>query len=103
MEYNVLYLSFILFILSMLVFFVNKNLIIVLMSIELMLNSVNMMLLSLVKIRPSALPPVSVILIFGIIAAEAAIGLAIVILVSRKLKTLNIDEISQIKENTNAN
>ncbi|MCX7647553.1 MAG: NADH-quinone oxidoreductase subunit NuoK [Elusimicrobiales bacterium] len=98
MNYEFLILSFILFCLSMIIFFSSKNLIIVLISIELMLNSLNIAIANLSFFKYSAIPYVWIILIFGITAAEAAIGLSIIILMAKKMKTIDTDFFSYIRE-----
>lgn len=98
MNYDVFYLSFILFSLSLLIFFTSNNLIITLISIELILNSLNIAIAGLARISWTNEPYIWVIFIFAITAAEAGIGLSIIILLARKIKTLNLDFSSYIKE-----
>lgn len=98
MSYEILTVSFILFSISLIIFFKSKNLIIMLVSIELMLNSLNIAISTLTYFKDTAVPYVWIFFIFGITAAEAAIGLAIIILIAKKLKTLDTDFPSYIKE-----
>jgi NADH-quinone oxidoreductase subunit K len=74
-----------------------RNAIIVFMSIELMLNSVN---LSLVAFSAHLGDPRGQILVFFVMtvaAAEAAVGLAIIIALFRNKQTVNIDEMNILK------
>jgi len=63
-----------------------------------MLNSLNIAIATLSSIKYSTLPYIIIIFLFAITAAEAAIGLSIIILLVKKLKTLNTDFFSYIKE-----
>ncbi|WP_210364431.1 NADH-quinone oxidoreductase subunit NuoK [Bacillus sp. REN3] len=76
-----------------------KNTIIVLISIELMLNAVNINLVTFSKygMNPSITGQVFAIFTIAIAAAEAAIGLAILFALYRNRKTVNIEEINQLK------
>jgi len=90
-------LSAILFAVGVVGVLTRRNVIIVFMSIELMLNSVN---LSLVAFSSFLGDPTGQILVFFVIAvaaAEAAVGLAIVIALFRNKQTVNIDEINIMK------
>ncbi|MEF3280349.1 MAG: NADH-quinone oxidoreductase subunit NuoK [Elusimicrobiota bacterium] len=98
MSYEYLILSFILFSLSLLLFFRVKNLIMMLISIELILNALNIAIANIGFIKESSLSYIFIIFMFAIIAAESAIGLAIIILVSKNLKTIDIDLLSFIKD-----
>ena len=87
-------LSAVLFSIGVLGVLLRRNAIIVFLSIELMLNAVN---LSLVGFSQSFGDPHGQILVFfvmSVAAAEAAVGLAIVIALFRNTLTLNIDEIN---------
>ena len=76
-----------------------KNTVIVLISIELMLNAVNINLVTFSKygITPSITGQIFALFAITIAAAEAAIGLAILISLYRNRKTVNIDEINTMK------
>ncbi len=74
-----------------------RNAIIVLMSIELMLNSVNLTLVSFSAFLGNATGQVLVFFVMTVAAAEAAVGLAIVIALFRKKKTVSLDEINILK------
>lgn len=87
-------LSSILFVMGVLGVLFRKSIIIILMSVELMLNAVN---LSLVALSQASADPSGQILVFFVIAvaaAEAAVGLAIVIALFRGRETLDITKIN---------
>ena len=81
-----------------------RNAIIVLMSIELMLNAVNLTFLTFSRfplvVRSSDGPMMghaAVFFVIAVAAAEAAVGLAIVIAIFRSRLTVNLDEINTLK------
>jgi len=76
---------------------VRRNAIIIFMSIELMLNSVNLSLVAFSKQLNSMDGQVFVFFIMTVAAAEAAIGLAIMVSLFRNKETLNVDEINLMK------
>ena len=76
-----------------------KNAVLVLMSIELMLNSVNISLIAFnAWFKDSAaVGQIFALFIITVAAAEVGVGLAIVLLVFRHRKTINIDEVDLLK------
>ena len=74
-----------------------RNAIIVFMSIELMLNSVNLSLVAFSAFFGDVTGQVLVFFVMTVAAAEAAIGLAIIIAVFRRKQTVNLDEINIMK------
>lgn len=74
-----------------------RNAIIVFMSIELMLNSVNLTLIAFSVHFGNATGQMFVFFVMTVAAAEAAVGLAIVIALFRRKKTVNLDEINILK------
>jgi NADH-quinone oxidoreductase subunit K len=76
-----------------------RNTVIVLICIELMLNAVNINLVAFSKygVNPSITGQVFSLFTITIAAAEAAVGLAILIALYRNRKTVNIDEIDSMK------
>jgi len=88
----------ILFALSVIGIFLNrKNLIILLMAIELMLLAVNMNFVAFSSWFGDTAGQVFVFFILTVAAAEAAIGLAILVLLFRNLNTINVDELDRLK------
>jgi NADH-quinone oxidoreductase subunit K len=76
---------------------IRRNAIVVFMCIELMLNSVNLMLVAFSSYLGDVTGQVLVLLVMAVAAAEAAVGLAIVIALFRNSKTVNINEINILK------
>lgn len=76
-----------------------RNTVIVLISIELMLNAVNINLVAFSKygIAPSITGQIFALFVITVAAAEAAVGLAILIALYRNRQTVNIDEIDSMK------
>jgi NADH-quinone oxidoreductase subunit K len=74
-----------------------RNAIVVFMSIELMLNSVNLSLVAFSQFLGNTTGQVLVFFVMAVAAAEAAVGLAIIIALFRNKQTLNIDEINVLK------
>lgn len=94
---NLLLLSFALFSISIAVFLIQKNLFMMLMALELGLNSANLSIARFAVSSPNGDSFVWIFLFFAVAAAEAAIGLSLLIMISRKFKTLNADDISRLK------
>ncbi len=92
-----LYLAAVLFSMGMFGVLVRRNALVVFMSIELMLNAANLTFLAYARQRASDIGHVSAFFVIAVAAAEAAIGLAIVIAVFRNRGTLNIEEIRTLK------
>lgn len=74
-----------------------RNAIVVFMCIELMLNSVNLTLVGYSSFIGDVTGQVLVFFVMAVAAAEAAVGLAIVIALFRNKQTVNIDEINILK------
>lgn len=74
-----------------------RNAIIVLMCIELMLNAANLTLVAFSSFLGTPTGQMLVFFVIAVAAAEAAIGLAIVISLFRNKQTVNIDEINIMK------
>ena len=90
--------SSILFVLGVLGIFLNrKNVIILLMAIELMLLAVNMNFIAFSHYLGDIHGQVFVFFILTVAAAESAIGLAILVVLFRNLKTINVDDLDHLK------
>ena len=76
---------------------VRRNLIVVLMSIELMLNAVNLTFITFSRYLGSMQGQVIVFFVMAVAAAEAVIGLAIVISVFRHRRSLDPQEMQLLK------
>ena len=93
-----LVLGAVLFCLSMAGIFLNrKNVIILLMSIELMLLAVNLNFIAFSRFLGDVGGQVFVFFILTVAAAEAAIGLAILVVLFRSRDTINVAEIDTMK------
>lgn len=93
-----LILGALLFSLSVAGIFINrKNIIILLMCIELMLLAVNLNFIAFSHFSGDMAGQVFVFFILTVAAAEAAIGLAILVVLFRNLQTINVAELDELK------
>ncbi len=76
---------------------IRRNLIIIMMSIELMLNAVNLAFVALARSHGSMDGQTIVVFVMAVAAAEAVVGLAIVITVFRQRQTLDPQEMQLLK------
>ena len=87
-----------LFAISVVGIFLNrKNVIILLMAIELMLLAVNMNFIAFSHYLNDISGQVFVFFILTVAAAESAIGLAILVVLFRNLRTINVDDLDRLK------
>ena len=95
---QVLILAAILFSISVAGIFLNrKNLIILLMAIELMLLAVNMNFIAFSYFMDDLAGQIFVFFILTVAAAEAAIGLAILVVLFRNKRTINVEDLNEMK------
>ncbi len=92
-----LILSAVLFTIGVVGFLLRRNTIIIFMSIELMLNAANLALVAFSRFLHSMDGQILVFFVMSVAAAEAAVGLAIIIAVYRARETVNADEINLMK------
>jgi NADH-quinone oxidoreductase subunit K len=92
-----LILSAVIFAIGVIGVLVRRNLIVVLMSIELMLNAVNLTFITFSRFLGSMQGQVIVFFVMAVAAAEAVIGLAIVISVFRHRRSLDPQEMQLLK------
>jgi len=92
-----LVLATILFALGVLGVLVRRNAIVILMSIELMLNAVNLAFVAIGNHLGLLDGQVFVLFIMAVAAAEAAIGLAIIIMLYRIVRTVDVEKIALMK------
>ncbi len=90
-------LSAVIFVIGLIGFLVRRNLIIMFMSIELMLNSVNISLVAFSHYLQDLKGQVIVFFIITVAAAEAAIGLAILVALFRNKNSIHTDDITEMK------
>jgi NADH:ubiquinone oxidoreductase subunit K len=74
-----------------------KNAVLVLMSIELILNAVNINLVAFGALHGSAAGAVFALFVIAIAAAEVGVGLAIVLLIYRNRRSVDLDDVSEMK------
>ena len=79
------------------VFLNRRNIIIILMSIELILLAVNINLVSFSIYLQNLVGQVFTMFILTVAAAEAAVGLAIIVIYYKNKGSINVDEISSLK------
>lgn len=92
-----LFLSAIIFTIGVLGVLTRRSAITILLSIELMLNAANLALVTFSKINQSLDGQIFVLFVMTVAAAEAAVGLAIIIALFRKKETTDVDEINLMK------
>ena len=74
-----------------------RNALIVFMCVELMLNAVNLSFVALARMHGSASGQVFVVFVMTVAAAEAAVGLAIIIAVFRHFKSVDLGNVNLLK------
>ncbi len=93
-----LVLGAILFAIGLVGIFLNrKNVIILLMAIELMLLAVNMNFVAFSHYLQDISGQIFVFFILTVAAAESAIGLAILVVLFRNMRTINVDDLNKLK------
>jgi NADH-quinone oxidoreductase subunit K len=92
-----LILSALLFTIGVIGALTRRNAIVVLMCIELMLNAVNLTFITLSRFLQSMDGVLFAFFVMAVAAAEAAVGLAIFVMIYRSRETINLDEINILK------
>jgi NADH-quinone oxidoreductase subunit K len=92
-----LILSAILFGLGIIAFVFRRNVITIFMAIELMLNAVNLAFVAFSQAHKSVDGQVFVLFVIVVAAAEAAVGLGIIILTARNRRSLNVERVDLLK------
>jgi NADH-quinone oxidoreductase subunit K len=90
-------LSAALFMIGVIGVMVRRNIIIIFMSIELILNAVNINLIAYSHVLQNVVGQVFAIFVIAVAAAEAAVGLGIILAFYRNKETVNIDEMNLMK------
>lgn len=78
-------------------FLVRRNALVVFMGIELMLNGANLTFLAFARERGDMNGHIAAFFVIAVAAAEAAVGLAIIIALFRSRGTINVDEVHTMK------
>lgn len=100
---NVLYLSALIFCIGVYGVLARRNIIVVLMSLELMLNAVNLSLVAFGRafVTETAMNPhagqIFTLMVMAVAAAEAAIGLTILLLLFRRLRTIDVRDVCRMQ------
>jgi len=92
-----LVLAAMLFSIGIAAFLIKRNVITIFISIELMLNAVNLTFVAFAHMWHQVSGQIFVFFVMVVAAAEAAVGLAIIISIFRARQTLNVDEIDLMK------
>lgn len=92
-----LILSGILFVLGTIAFFLKRDVITMFMAVEVMLNAANLAFIAFAKSASSIDGQVIVFFIITVAAAEAAVGLAIILLIFRQKRTIRSEDIKLMK------
>jgi NADH-quinone oxidoreductase subunit K len=92
-----LILAAVLFCIGIVAFLIKRNVVTVFMSIELMLNAVNLTFVAFAHMWHQVQGQIFVFFVMVVAAAEAAVGLAIIIALFRVRQTLNVDQINLLK------
>lgn len=92
-----LILSAVLFTIGVVGFLLRRNLIVIFMSIELMLNAANLAFVAFSRFLNALDGQIFVFFVMAVAAAEAAVGLAIILAVFRTRETVNADEVNMMK------
>jgi len=94
---NYISLSFVIFAIGVAGVLIRRNPLIMLMSIELMWNAANLLFLAYARAWLNNAGHVFAFLVITVAAAEAAIGLAIVVVVFRSAQHVDVDEVALLK------
>ena len=94
---HILAVSVVLFVTGVAGFIVRRNVITIFMCIELMLNAVNLAFVAFSRYLPSLDGQLFVFFVIVVAAAEAAVGLAIIVALYRNRNSLTIDDVVSLK------
>ncbi|MEN6559716.1 MAG: NADH-quinone oxidoreductase subunit NuoK [Acidobacteriota bacterium] len=90
-------LAAVLFVLGIIAFFVKKDLLTQFMAVEIMLNAGNLAFLALAKAPARPAAQGLVLFVITVAAAEAVIGLAVIVLVFRQRRSVRTDDLKDLK------
>ncbi|MGM0574720.1 MAG: NADH-quinone oxidoreductase subunit NuoK [Myxococcota bacterium] len=92
-----LILGFVLFTIGAIGVFTRRNALLVLMSVEIMLNAVNLTFLTFARYRGDMIGHVVTFFVIAVAAAEAAVGLALVLGLFRHTTSVNVDGLKAMR------
>ncbi len=90
-------LSAVLFIMGALGVLIRRNLIVIFMSVELMLNAANLAFVAFARYYQTMSGQVFVFFVMAVAAAEVAVGLSLIVAIYRARRTVNVDDLSEMK------
>jgi NADH-quinone oxidoreductase subunit K len=94
---NYVLLASILFVIGIVGVLIRRNAIIIFMSVELMLNAVNLLLVTFSAYRSDPAGQVFVFFIMAVAAAEVAVGLAIIVMIYRNIRSIDVGLLDKLK------
>jgi NADH-quinone oxidoreductase subunit K len=92
-----LVLAAVLFLIGVMGVLARRNALIILMSVELMLNAANMTLLTFARMHRDLSGHTFALIVIAVAAAEAAVGLAIVVAVFRGRRNVDVDKLTTLR------
>lgn len=93
-----LLLSAALFIIGMVGVLTRRNVLVIFMSVELMINGVNVALIGFAWEQNQMIGQVFVLFIIAVAAAESIVGLGIIMALSRRLDTVDVADVTSLRE-----
>jgi NADH-quinone oxidoreductase subunit K len=76
---------------------IRRNAIVIFMFVELMLNAINLMFVTFARMWGQVEGQAIVFFVLVVAAAEVVVGLAIILVISRRRQTANVDDVSMLK------
>ncbi|HYN36742.1 MAG TPA: NADH-quinone oxidoreductase subunit NuoK [Actinomycetota bacterium] len=76
---------------------VRRNAIVIFMFVELMLNAVNLVFVTFARMQGNVNGQILVFFVLVVAAAEAVVGLAIILMIARRRGSANVDDVSLLK------
>ena len=92
-----IYLSAVLFCIGVMGVLLRRNVIVIFMSIELLLNAVNLLFTAFSAYSGNPAGQVFVFFVMVVAAAEIAVGLAILVMIYRNIRSIDINELNKLK------
>lgn len=93
-----LFLSAALFVIGMMGLLTRRNMLIIFMCVELMVTAVSITLVAFANETQTLDGQVFVLFVLAVAAAEAAVGLAIIVALSRRGKTVDVDDMHELRD-----
>ncbi len=90
--------SAILFVIGMLGVLTRRNVLLIFMSVEMMLNAVNLSLIAFGRYLDSMVGQVFAVFVITIAAAEAAIGLGLILVLARRQDTVDVTSVNLLRD-----